>query len=271
VDGPTYVTNDVFVAWIGNYAVHGPLRPRPALRLVRMAMATAAVIALVFVGRAVIVQDAPSFPTYAAADVWTTVELEDGTEVRLGPGSVLKTESAAGDFNRNVTFSGQGYFDVAHSTTPFVIESGDATTTVLGTEFAVDTESGTEVTLVSGRVLLAPAGRDDLAVELAPGERGSIGSPSSRPDVVAVSVASELSWLELLIFRDTPMSEVAESLAKTFDVRIELGDSLSETPLTGTFESDRGIDVILDIISSALGAQLDQDDDGTYRLSIQEG
>ncbi|MDA0683972.1 MAG: FecR domain-containing protein [Bacteroidetes bacterium] len=246
----------------------GPLRPRGPMRLVRIAMATAAVIGSFFVGRTLMNDSAqPNLPTFAAVDSWKNVTLEDGTQIRLAPGAALDLLTPPGAFDRQVLFTGEAYFDVTSGVDPFVITSEDAVTTVLGTSFGVRTQEGTEVTLVSGRVSLAPAGSPSQAVILLPGQQGRITEPGIQPLVKDVELVRELSWTGLLIFRETPMSDVVKQLADTFEAVITVSDSLKDAPLTGTFEADRGCRSILEIMASALGAELIENEDGSFELS----
>jgi ferric-dicitrate binding protein FerR (iron transport regulator) len=73
-------------------------------------------------------------------------------------------------------------------------------------------------------------------------------------------------WSGLLIFRSTPMQTVVERLSDAFDLSISVSDDLKETPLTGTFESERGSTTILSIIASALGATVTERANGSLHV-----
>ena len=248
-------------------ATGGPLRPtRQVMRLVRRALAAAAVVAVLVVGRQFVGTDSPAaFETWQADVTWQMIDLEDGSSVRLGPGSTLQRLSDATGGERRYQFEGHGFFDVEPNTAPFIVESPEALTTVLGTSFAVQTDEGTRVTLFSGRVSMAS--RIGGSVILEPGQLGRVDTGMQLPSVEDVDLTLNLSWTELLIFRDTPMSQVAERLSETFDVSITLDDRLKDTPLTGTFESDRGMRAILDIVAAALGATVTDSGDDSFHLS----
>ena len=244
--------------------------PSGPLRLVRLAMAAAAVIAVLIVGRSWLDAD-PLVPTatYTAQEGMQIVSLDDGTEVRLAPDASLEVLFSVEHEERRVRLQGDGFFDVAPGPRPFRVETSNALTTVLGTSFGVRTVRGTEVHLVTGRVSLASADNPEAVVVLSPGEQGTLEDDADLPVVRTFSTLEGFDWTGLLVFRNTPMATVAKQLSEAFDVTITVSDDLKEAPLTGTFESDRGSKAILDIIASALGARVTEQEDGTFHLSRQ--
>jgi ferric-dicitrate binding protein FerR (iron transport regulator) len=173
----------------------------------------------------------------------------------------------AGSSERYVTFEGKAFFNVVSSPTPFIIETFEARTTVLGTSFAMRTSEGTEVTLVTGRVSMAPLGNLEDARILEPGQQGRVSDRDSSPLVDIVNIERVLLGFEPIIFKDTPMSDVVESLSDRYAVDIQLSESLQETTLTGTFDSDLGAKGILESVALAIGAELTSSGDDSFSLS----
>lgn len=240
------------------------------LRLVRLAMAAAAVIALIMVGRNALTPGGDvSYALHTAEEEARTVILVDGTEVRLAPGSSLDVQFDAETQERRVLFEGSAFFEVAEGPRIFQVETVHAVTTVLGTSFGVRTDIGTEVALISGRVSLAAIDAPNSAIILTPGDQGVLAPGSSEVEVRTFSLLEGFDWTGLLVFRNTPMENVVERLSKEFEVSITVGDELSEVPLTGTFESERGSKAILQIIVSALGAELTENGDGSFHIAAQ--
>ena len=266
--------NEAFVP-VSRGSDRGPLRQERAtarpLRLVRLAMAAAAVVALILVGRNVLTPDGGApFAVYSPEDAMQKVTLVDGTEVRLATGSRLDVFFDLESQERRVLFEGSAFFDVAEGPRTFRVETANAVTTALGTSFGVHTESGTDVTLVSGRVSIASIQTPDHATILTPGDQGRLPVGASDVEVQSFSQLEGFDFAELLVFLNTPMREVVQRLTEEFEVSITVSEDLSEAPLTGTFESERGTKAILQIIVAALGANLDESQDGSFHISEQK-
>lgn len=95
-----------------------------------------------------------------------TVEFADGSVAELGSGSSLTYRTFAGRQERTVRLEGEAFFDVAEEDRPFVVETFNASVTVLGTRFNVrawssDSTPETAVALESGRVAVTPRTTDD--------------------------------------------------------------------------------------------------------------
>ena len=60
-------------------------------------------------------------------------------------------------------------------------------------------------------------------------------------------------------------------LSRHFDVKINMSENLNEMPLTGTFEQDRGIKEILDIVAAAIGASVESGNEpGSFALTSRQ-
>lgn len=80
------------------------------------------------------------------------IALPDSSKVYLSPGSKLTFPTTFTDDKRVVKLEGMGYFKVRHDAArPFIVLTDKTETTVLGTEFTVNSASG-DVSLVSGAV-----------------------------------------------------------------------------------------------------------------------
>lgn len=71
------------------------------------------------------------------------MRLPDGSTVLLNEGSELSYSTSFGKQAREVTLTGEGYFDVQHNLSkPFKVLTGNVTTTVLGTAFNIKAYPG---------------------------------------------------------------------------------------------------------------------------------
>ncbi|MDZ7632961.1 MAG: DUF4974 domain-containing protein [Bacteroidales bacterium] len=177
---------------------------------------------------------------YAPAGSRVAFSLPDGTAGMLNSASTL-TYSMPFTRKRNVTLSGEAWFEVTHDGEhPFVVDAGNLNLTVLGTAFNVSAypdENYSEVVLENGSlmvncelykegILMEPSER--FVLENGIGSR-SIGDPGKYS-----------SWKEgKLVFRSDSMSEVARRIERWYNVNVELMDSdLENYSFRATFEDD---------------------------------
>ncbi len=202
-----------------------------------------------------------------------TVDLADGSTVLLAGPAELSWQDGA---SRHVSLEGRGFFDVAPQEDPFDVTTDHAVTTVTGTSFGVETGlSGTQVTVVSGRVHVRPrnSGAASALVEttLDAGQTARVAPGAVNAPRIAATGLDPLAWTGLFIFRDTPMDSVAQALEGAFNVDIDIHESLRQETLTGTFDRDQEVGDILVIVAAALGAELEtHGDEPVYRLVRRE-
>lgn len=103
----------------------------------------------------------------------TAVELSDGSRAMLHAGTVLSYPSAFTGHEKNVTVTGEVFFEVqSDKRQPFVVGAGDIRVRVFGAKFnvkAYDEEEAVEVTLEEGSVGAALPGARSF-VKIKPGE-----------------------------------------------------------------------------------------------------
>ncbi|MFZ5781180.1 MAG: FecR family protein [Pseudomonadota bacterium] len=166
-----------------------------------------------------------------------TLQLADGSAVRLGPDSALKLDFSGGE--RRVTLlSGEALFDVAHDAQrPFRVVTADATTTVLGTRFDVALlAGGTSVAVVRGHVQVdARAG--GASFDLLPGDWvrvGGDGKAERGSDPAGYLIFGQDGRLAV---RNRPVAEVVARLRPWFSGRIVIADGdVGHRPVTGVFD-----------------------------------
>jgi len=188
-----------------------------------------------------------------AALEMATVQLSDGSVVRLAPNSTLRFVETA--TTREAVLDGRAYFSVAHNPARiFRVRTRLGDATVLGTRFELST-AAEELTLVvvSGRVGLA-AGAN--SVEVRGGEQSGVRhgttiapAPVPRPETME-------EWVgKFLAFRDTPVREAAREIAETYRVRVVVSDSVvANRTVSGTF-TDREVKHVLDAVCLAVNAR----------------
>ncbi len=105
------------------------------------------------------------------------IVLEDGSLVRLERGSKITYRQPFDAEERRVFFSGEAFFRISRDVDrPFVVESKDVVTRVLGTSFTVKESGGkTEVNVLTGRVSVSrqkdPVVKQEQVVVLDPNQK----------------------------------------------------------------------------------------------------
>ncbi len=201
----------------------------------------------------------------------TTLHLADGSTVELGPASEITVAgSRRGD--RVVRLTGSAQFRVQRDPRrPFVVQAGDAVTTVLGTRFlvrALSDEARVEVAVAEGRVSLR--GGDEpaaaaLLLDAGQAARVEEGGAATRLEGSRTSVLLAAGEGRL-VFDAAPVPEVLREISRWYGVEIGTADPmLSARHLTATFEGDPLHDVIA-LLETALGARAEREANG-YRLT----
>lgn len=238
-----------------------PLAPvRRALppRLVWRTLATAAtVVVLLGAGalwlRQPITQTAPYGRT-------ATVTLPDGSAVELNHGAALTWRNSFGWFDRAVSLRGEAYFEVRPGTTPFTVETFNATTTVLGTRFNVrawadDPQPATRVAVASGHVALRARSHAAPAVHLTAGRFSELAAQQPRPSPPdTVSIAQVLAWRTGgLAFRNVPFGTIFAELERRFDLRVQADATLKNRPFAYFKQNPGSVELVLDELTQAAG------------------
>ena len=195
-----------------------------------------------------------------------SVRLADGTRIVLGPDTRLTVPADYGTNSRSVELRGDGYFDVVHDAAkPFAVRVGQAVVEDIGTTFSVESDEAdaTSVSVVTGSVRLRQAQSEPTSgVVLAAGDRGLIdesGRASAQQHVVR---DEDVAWTRgQLVFRDAPLSRVANELRRWYGVTLRVNDSaLLNTPVSTSFAGEPA-DRVLNIIGLTLGARVQRQGD----------
>ncbi len=185
------------------------------------------------------------------------VKLMDGSIVSLAEHSSITIPK--GFQQRDVELTGKAHFDVTHdSERPFVVKAMSTSTTVLGTQFIVDTKVENEVvvSLLEGKVAFEAPHQEQIILN--PGEAASYSNKSKRTSKNEIKNNNILSWKDLYLkFEETKLSQVVKELESYFKVKIQLEIPVEDCVFTGTFKNPKLSD-ILEIMSF------------TYQMTHQE-
>ncbi len=186
----------------------------------------------------------------------TKLYLPDGTMVMLNAGSRMEYSQGFGVDDRKLTLEGEGYFEVIHNKkVPFVINTNELDLQVLGTKFNFKNYPDDEeviVNLINGKVSLTNKLKTKSELYLDTGEKAVLNKKSGTMEKVMAKVENSNLWIDgELYFDDELLEDIVEKLERSFDVEIEVTDSLKKKRFYGSFKiKGNTIEKILQTISS---------------------
>jgi ferric-dicitrate binding protein FerR (iron transport regulator) len=198
------------------------------------------------------------------------VQLPDGSVVWLNAGSKLTYDKDFGKELREVTLTGEGFFDVQKmKDKPFIVHTSSINIKVLGTVFNVKAypeDKKTETSLIHGSIEVTMKNRPNDKIILSPSEKlivdnnkvsdkittGRQELKESDPVIdmlVSInklkyspedSAVAETQWIDnKLVFEDESFEDLAMKMERWYDVEIEIkNEKLLGKRMTGNFEKE---------------------------------
>lgn len=207
-------------------------------------------------------QDEFLYKTYSAEKgMIKAVTLEDGSTVTLNANSSIKVLR---DFmqheNREVWIKGEAFFEVTkkRDLMKFIVHTNNFDVEVLGTKFNINNRRcKSEVMLAEGKVKLVAKDKEPLIMK--PGEQVSVSYQKGEFEKQIAEPEKYEAWRNnMLVFDNTPLSEVAQIIQDYYGVTIILNDSLLSTrQFTGTLPNN-DLNIILLALKTSYGINVEQ-------------
>lgn len=179
----------------------------------------------------------------------STVVLPDGSQLKLNAGTEIRYQYNKITRKRELFFSGEAFFDVAHSKTPFILKTrGGMNLEVLGTKFNVSAypeNRNVKTTLVEGSILLSNEAGDKLLLK--PDQVAQFNNKTKNLKYIDIGKERMLGWIENKIVLDhTSLLELKYKLERLYGVEIELTPATigKEISYTGVFAEETITDVL---------------------------
>ncbi len=192
------------------------------------------------------------------------IKLQDGTSVLLNAKSSLSVTKGFNDQCREVTLTGEAFFDVAHDKNkPFKVHTSDFNINVLGTAFNVKAypdETTSEATLIrglitmeaingnGGTITLKPSQKVTFYKNVAPQQKSKLLKPTAlQPEItinhytkIKDSTIVETAWTQNRIeIYDQDFDEIKNVLEKWYNVEIKFTDpSIEKYRFTATITNE---------------------------------
>ena len=180
---------------------------------------------------------------------------------------------------REVSLKGEAYFSVTKDQTkPFIVNSNDLMTKVLGTEFnikAYPEDENVEVTLASGKIQVFLNKKNDAkfptqnpSVILTPNQQAIYHIAKDYFDKKEVTVENYVAWKKrILVFDKESIREVARAIERFYNVKVILENpQIGDCVMTGKFQNAR-LSRVLRSIQLAMGIDFEITD----RLVVLRG
>mgnify|MGYP000858064795 CR=1 FL=1 len=183
--------------------------------------------------------------------VRSKISLPDGSSVWLNSGSKLKYPIEFKSGSRNVSLTGEAFFEVkSDKKNPFVVNTEKLTVEATGTAFnveAYETDTIVAVTLVHGKVDVDISGRRKL--DMQPSQRISFNNQSNKYKLSTVDTYKWIAWKDgVLAFRDDRLDYVFKKIGLMYNVDISVKDvDIASQLYRATFEGE-SLDEILNLL-----------------------
>ncbi len=181
------------------------------------------------------------------------VRLADGSTIWLNASSSLRYRTGFDGQPREVTLSGEAYFEVAHQSTaggnavPFVVRSGTFSVEVLGTRFDVNTYGDDGILKTS---LLEGSVRAENII-LHPGQQLLTSTSGKAPQLLDhQSLENEVSWKDgLFNFKNATIVEIMQRLQRWYNVQVRYEDK-TDAHFNLSVSRSESLQTILDLLAA---------------------
>jgi len=199
--------------------------------------------------------------TIVASSDYEKLSLPDGSLITLFDGAELSYNK---DFstNRNISLKGKAFFNVARDVDhPFIVESDNFMTKVLGTEFLLDdTKTNQSVSLYEGKVSVQHISSSD-EVTLLPGETAHLSSDRISK-ITGQQDPQDASWHQGIVsYQGMKLDLVIDDLERWYDTDISLPPSIKQCEFSGSLQQLK-VAELLGAIAELYQAELEVKDEG---------
>jgi ferric-dicitrate binding protein FerR (iron transport regulator) len=179
------------------------------------------------------------------------VVLPDGSHVWLNAASAIRFPASFTNKERSVELLGEAWFDVQHADkVPFVIHSGNLTTSVMGTAFDIKAYPGEQsMTVAVQRGKVKVQSGNSLLTTLEKGQQVKVAANANAVES-NIDTAIIAGWRRGdLYYKDERLADIITDLQRVFNASIQIKKaSLKEEITTVSFNKNTGLAKALAII-----------------------
>jgi len=197
------------------------------------------------------------------------VLLPDSTQVWLNASSSLEFPDHFSAAKREVTLSGEAYFDVKHADKiPFIIHTGKISTTVLGTAFNIKAYPDRENIIVSvSRGKVRVSYNNTPVATLVKGQQVKVSSVYSTAVEKKIAPAAVAAWQQgNMSYEDESFEDIIADLQRLYNVNIKIDNaSIRKLKVSTSFRREIGIEQALQVLCQLTDTVLKQEN-GLYTI-----
>ena len=188
--------------------------------------------------------------------------LPDSTQVWLNAGSSLEFPDRFTENKREVFLSGEAYFDVRHADKiPFIIHTGNISTTVLGTAFNIKAYPGRKTIIVAvsrGKVKVSRG--DELVATLTKGQQVKVSNRDADIAKKNIAETQVAAWQQgNMVYDDESFEDIIADLERMYNVNIKItNDAIRNLKVSTSFQREIGIEQALHILCKLTDTNLEQ-------------
>lgn len=190
-------------------------------------------------------------------------QLPDGSKVSMNADSRISWSDKTFINERNVSFTGEAFFDIAKGT-PFTVETDNGSVKILGTSFNVYARGDSfKVSCFTGKVLVSSGGK---SVEISPGESAELSGnmlknyAENYPEKIKGWINGEF------YFENSSLAEVFDEIERQFNVKLA-SQVIKQGFFTGSFTT-KDLRSALDIVCIPMDLNYEIGSNG--KISITE-
>lgn len=181
-----------------------------------------------------------------------SVELSDGTKVYLNANSTLEYPTQFSGNTREITLTGEAFFDVTKDETkPFIVKVAQTKIQVYGTKFNVNSYNGKciKTALVSGSVGVRTEGRDEIRI--VPGQILLMNPENGEAVLNPANTNKYEAWLNGYFRCDNEEIEILlEDIAQWYGVEFFFESPASrQVKISASLDRKRSIEEVLELLS----------------------
>ncbi len=203
---------------------------------------------------------------FVPAKTTYTITLSDGTEVFLNSNSSLEYPNIFSDKSREVTLTGEAYFDIAKGDTPFVVKTEHTRTTAYGTAFNVNAYNENIVvsSLVRGSAgAVIDGGKEVL---MSPAEQLQLNVSTKEIKQSTFNINKYEAWKDGYFWCDNgPVHSLLEDIGRWYDVKFEyVSTEVKNTLIIASIYREESIEKVIEIIESISSVNIEQKGGNMY-------